>query len=159
MFASKTNLITTLATVAGLLMASAAVAKNGNGSNLTSLKGNKAPAGGTSILTDPSHVDQLSGDKNGGFKITHGGNPPRSPESFHKKNKYWYWDHSRHIVFVDHFVESAFVSYVVLPGDTLETISFRLFNTRRNAILLAELNHLPTHTILIPGQVILVPAF
>lgn len=130
------------------------------GTSLTSDPGKKKPIPGTTILgTNLNNTGRLSGDTDGGFKITHGGNPPRSPESYKWKNKFWYCDHSHHIVFCDHFVEPVFANYVVVPGDTLELISLKLFRTSDHSLFLASLNHVPVNTLLVPGQVLLVPAF
>jgi hypothetical protein len=185
---SKTNLVAVVATAAVLFMASASFAKdknsnsgppprskkNGNitstsisttslglthGATLISDPGKKKPIPGTSILGTNLNHNGLLSSKDGGFKINHGGNPPRSPESFKWKNKFWYCDHSHHIVFCDHFVEPAFANYVVVPGDTFEVISLKLFNSPRHFLFLASINRLPVNTLLIPGQVIVVPAF
>jgi hypothetical protein len=187
MNASKTNLVAIFATTAVLLMASASFARDKNsdsgqpsrpkknssitstsisttslglahGATLISDPGKKKPTPGTAILgTNLDHNGLLS--KDGGFKITHGGNPPRSPESFKWKSKFWYCDHSHHIVFCDHFVEPVFANYIVVPGDTFEVISLKLFNTPGHTLFLASLNRLPANTLLIPGQVLVVPAF
>jgi hypothetical protein len=189
MNASKTNLVAVLTTTAVLLMASASFAKDKNnsgsppprpkkdnkvtsttvsstalglaqGATLISDPGKKKPVpGGTVIGTNLNGITSLSGDKGSGFTITHGGNPPRSPESSKWKNKYWYCDHSHHIVFCDHFVEPAFANYVVVPGDTFEVISLKLFRTPGNSLFLASLNRLPVNVALAPGQVLVVPAF
>ena len=62
-------------------------------------------------------------------------------------------------MFCDHFVEPVFANYVVVPGDTFEVISLKLFNTPGHTLFLASLNRLPVNTLLIPGQVLVVPAF
>jgi hypothetical protein len=189
MNASKSNLVAVLTTTAVLLMASASFARdkksndNGppprpkkttltssstlsttatnvaNGATLISDPGKKKPTPGTAILNTNLGNVQLLNDKGSGITITHGGNPPRSPESCKWKNKYWYCDHSHHIVFCDHFVEPAFANYIVVPGDTFEVISLKLFHTPGNSLFLASLNRVPVNAVLVPGQVILVPAF
>jgi hypothetical protein len=187
MNASKTNLIAVFTTTAVLLMASASFAKNSPTSphprpkkddkNITSTSISTTSIGlahGTSLISDPGkkklpqgtilgtnlgNTGRLSGDKDGKFKITHGGNPPRSPESFKWHKKFWYCDHSHPIVFCDHFVEPVFANYVVVPGDTFEVISLKLFNTPGHSLFLASINRLPANTLLIPGQVLVVPAF
>jgi LysM domain-containing protein len=160
MFASKTNLIATLATAAGLLMATAAIAKNSNGTPPPRTNsGNKDVKTISTKSLGLTHVGQLSGNSSGKFKITHGGNPPHSPDSFKWNKKYWYCDHSHHIVFCDHFVEPVFANYVVVPGDTLELISLKLFRTSNHSLFLASLNRVPVNALLIPGQVLIVPAF
>jgi LysM repeat protein len=188
MSASKTNLVAVLATTAILLMASTSFAKDKNnnggppprpkkdskvtsttlsstalgvaqGATLISDPGKKKPVPGGTYIGNLNGVTSLSGDKGSGITITHGGNPPRSPESCKWKNKYWYCDHSHHIVFCDHFVEPAFANYVVVPGDTLELISIKLFRTPEHTLFLASLNRVPVNVALIPGQVLVVPAF
>jgi hypothetical protein len=188
MNASKTNLLAVLAAAAVLLMTSASFARDKNsdsgqpsrpkkdkitsttisstslglaqGTSSISDPGKTKPIPGTSTLgTNLGHSGLLSSDKDGGFKITHGGNPPRSPESYKWKNKFWYCDHSHHIVFCDHFVEPAFANYVVVPGDTFEVISLKLFHTPGNSLFLASLNRIPVNVALVPGQVLVVPAF
>jgi hypothetical protein len=187
MNASKTNLVAIFATTAVLLMARASFARDKNsdsgqpsrpkkdkitsttvsstslglsqGANLISDPGKKKLPTGTFIGNNLNHNGLLSSDKGSGFTITHGGNPPRSPESYKWKNKFWYCDHSHHIVFCDHFVEPAFANYVVVPGDSFEVISLKLFHTPGNSLFLASLNRLPVNVALVPGQVLVVPAF
>jgi hypothetical protein len=130
-----------------------------HGTSSISDPGKKKLPQGTVLDTNLKNTGRFSGDKDGGFKITHGGNPPRSPDSFKWHKKFWYCDHSHHIVFCNHFVEPVFANYVVVPGDTLELISLKLFRTTDHSLFLASLNRVPTNTLLIPGQVLLVPAF
>jgi LysM domain len=174
--ASKTNLVTVLTITAALMMTSVSFARTPNSNNggipprpkknnFSSSTLSKTAIGvangETFIGTNLNNVNSLSGDKGKGkgITITHGGNPPHSPESYKWKNKFWYCDHSHHIVFCDHFVEPVLAQYIVLPGDTLEVISLKLFNTPRHSLFLASLNRLPVNSVLIPGQVILVPTF
>jgi hypothetical protein len=188
MNASKINLVAVLTTTAVLFIASASFAKNNSnntssrpkkevknftptsistnsiglshGNNFISDPGKKKTIHGNTILgTNLGNISHLSGDKDVKFKIKNGSNPPHSPKSFKWHDKFWYCDHSHHIVFVDHFVEPVFANYVVVPGDTFELISLKLFHTSGHTLFLASLNRLPVNTLLIPGQVLVIPAF
>jgi len=187
MNASKTNLVAVLTTTAVLLIASASFAKNNSnntpsrskkevknftstsisnnsiglshGNNFISDPGKKKTIHGTILGTNLGNTSHLSGNTDGKFKIKNGSNTSHSNKPFKWHNKFWYCDHSHHIVFVDHFVEPVFANYVVVPGDTFEVISLKLFHTSGHTLFLASLNRLPVNTLLIPGQVLVVPAF
>ena len=129
-----------------------------HGINSISDPGKKKLDEGTVISTNLGHNGLISSNKNLGIKIS-GNKLPKSPDSFKWKDKWWYCDHSHHIVFCDHFVEPVFARYIVVPGDTFETISLKLFNTPFHSTFLASINHAPVNVLLVPGQVVLVPTF
>lgn len=184
MNASKTNLL--IVTIsATLMMASVSLAKNSQGGSSSVKKSNKSSntissnslglSHGANLISDPGKkkkpnlgnttIDtnlgingKLSGKKDGGFKM-HDGNSKHWADSFKWKNKYWYCDHSHHIVFCDHFVEPVLARYIVVPGDTFELISLKLFNTPHHSLFLASLNGLPVNSLLVPGQAIVIPTF
>ena len=209
------NMIVILATVASLLVVSAAMAKtnlNGNsgsgssqgsggtrpkppvnsvnvantkGQNLTTVQGNVGAgsnaintlnglgkdSNATTVLgsTDKGLSNAINTINNRGINVTtvlgnelnlnHGGNPPRGPEP--KKPCHdgkCYNEHSCDYTWEGRSCEVFFGEYIVVPGDTFETISLKLYGTTGNLEFIAAFNRLPVNAALVPGQVLSVPS-
>ncbi|HEX4415485.1 MAG TPA: LysM domain-containing protein [Lacipirellulaceae bacterium] len=116
--------------------------------------------------------DKNSGDGSGGIVITHGGgNLPKEPGNNPDKN----WGHncgkdycSKDYCF-DHYRSSCYSecsyvnvepmnTYVVLPGDTFESISLKLFGNPTDSANIAMFNRMPIDSALAPGQVLMLPS-
>ncbi len=207
---SKNNLIVILATVATMLVASAAMAKtnlNGNsgsggsqgnggtrpkpplnsvsvansrGQNLTTVYGNVGPGSNaintingigkgtnpTTVLgnTDKGLSNAINTINTRGVNVTtvFGGtvktvsDPPKGSKPCH--DGHWYCEHRCDYTWNGHSCEVFYGEYIVVPGDTFETISLKLYGTPTNMLFLAEFNRLQVNTALVPGQVLRMPA-
>lgn len=168
MNASKITLVAVLTTSFTLLAVNVSVAGNKNGQNNSNgspkkhnvtFNFNTSSGGfnhGHGFITDPGKKKHVSTFATNFNHV----NTFRTNQFFNVSNqRYWFVNRSHQIVFTDHFVQPVFGQYVVVPGDTFATISFRLFRTPNHASFIASLNHVTSRTQLVPGQVIVVPGF
>lgn len=130
----------------------------GNGINITQ--------GGGNLPKEPGN-NPSSGS---GFTITQGGgNLPKEPGNNPDKGCDHNWDHGCHehdcydyhcswrsYGFYDTCVEPM-NRYVVLPGDTFESISLKVFGNPSASADIAMFNRIPTDAALAPGQVLMLP--
>ncbi|HEX3601381.1 MAG TPA: LysM domain-containing protein [Lacipirellulaceae bacterium] len=129
------------------------------------LYGTQTATGGITI----THGGNPPRGDGSGFTITHGGNPPRNcGNSQTSCNNNCYHDschrdycHGSYCcvqMYGNEGFEPLHSAYVVVPGDTLYTVSMKEYGTSGNSRYIAVFNRLPSYTALVPGQTLMLPS-
>lgn len=153
------NLTTVLGNVGPGSNAINTINGKGQGTNVTTVLGKTDKGLSNAINTINTRGINVTTVLGNELDLNHGGNPPRGPKPTKPcHDGHWYCEHHCDYTWNGHSCEVFYGEYIVVPGDTFETISLKLYGTPTNMLFLAGFNRLLVNVALVPGQVLKMPA-